>query len=293
MKNNIFSNFIFFDSAPGATAKFKNKILILFAFFFILFFAAYGNCVFASDNSQKIFELRNEAEQAFKKGLELKDDEKSEPMFSTAKSKYEEILKLLKTPNGYVYYNIANCHFMMKQYGYAILNYQRAKKYIPGERNIELNLSAARKNIETSIKRKQINEVMHLVFFWHYFINLKNRIVVFVIAANLLLLCACIRLFKEWKITAFIVKITAVIIICFGISIAIQYYDDTYTPRGVIVKDSVIARKGNSQSYEQSFDKPLNEGVEFKVLETKEDWYRIILDNDAECWIPADCVELV
>ncbi|OHD95103.1 MAG: hypothetical protein A2019_06780 [Sulfurimonas sp. GWF2_37_8] len=263
---------------------------ILYCIFLTLFL---NQSAYAIDNSQKVLLLRDEAEQAFRKGIEMKDDEKAEPFFSTAKTKYEEILKNLNTPNGYVYYNIGNCYFMMKQYGYAIVNYHRAKKYIPGERNIELNLSAAQKNVETSIKRKQINEVMHLVFFWHYFMNLRNRILIFIIAVNVFFICASIKLFTEWKITGIAMKIATIVLICFGISIAFQYYDDTYTPRGVIVKDSIIARKGNSSSYEQSFDKPLNEGVEFKVIEIKEEWYRILLDNGVECWIPAESAELV
>ncbi len=110
---------------------------------------------------------------------------------------------------------------------------------------------------------------------------------------SLLFFILTLKLFFRNRLLQISRSIALIIVIFFGASIAYQFYDETYTPRGIIIQDTVVARKGNSQSYDQSFDKPLNEGIEFKLLEIKEDWYRIQLDNGAECWIPINSAELI
>ena len=54
---------------------------------------------------------------------------------------------------------------------------------------------------------------------------------------------------------------------------------------GVVVSETT-AYKGNSTSYEPAFVQPLNEGVEFTVRETRDDWLWIVLDEGQEGWIP-------
>ena len=65
------------------------------------------------------------------------------------------------------------------------------------------------------------------------------------------------------------------------------------TRSGVIVAESSVARKGDSTSYEQSFQDPLHAGTEFQLLEDRGNWLNIALADGRECWLPSADVEMV
>jgi hypothetical protein len=47
----------------------------------------------------------------------------------------------------------------------------------------------------------------------------------------------------------------------------------------------VIARKGNSDSYEPAFTQPLSEGTEFRVVEVRSGWLNARISEDQTGWI--------
>jgi hypothetical protein len=62
---------------------------------------------------------------------------------------------------------------------------------------------------------------------------------------------------------------------------------------GVIVAEEVVARKGDSETYEPSFQEPLHAGTEWTLVERRGDWFHVELPDSRRCWLPADSVELV
>ena len=64
-------------------------------------------------------------------------------------------------------------------------------------------------------------------------------------------------------------------------------------PGGVILADEVIARKGNSETYQPSFEAPLHAGTEFELIEKRKDWYLINLADGRKCWLPQHSVGLI
>jgi len=60
-----------------------------------------------------------------------------------------------------------------------------------------------------------------------------------------------------------------------------------------VISDNVIARKGNSETYEPSFKEPLHTGTEFRLVEKRNKWCYIELPDERRCWIPSKDVELV
>ena len=45
-------------------------------------------------------------------------------------------------------------------------------------------------------------------------------------------------------------------------------------------------RKGNAESYEPALTAPLDEGVEFELVERRGDWLLVRLSGGQEGWIP-------
>ena len=65
------------------------------------------------------------------------------------------------------------------------------------------------------------------------------------------------------------------------------------TRPGVIISSEVVARKGNSETYEPSFKEPLHSGTEFSLIEDRGSWYHVELVDSRTCWVPSKDVELV
>lgn len=67
--------------------------------------------------------------------------------FAGAAAAYEEILST-EGPRASVYYNLGNSHQQLKQYGPAILAYERARLLSPRDADLLANLTQARKAVE-------------------------------------------------------------------------------------------------------------------------------------------------
>ena len=52
----------------------------------------------------------------------------------------------------------------------------------------------------------------------------------------------------------------------------------------------VAARKGNGKMYEPAFDRPLKEGAEFVVVESRGDWINVRFSGVGEGWVPREDV---
>jgi hypothetical protein len=55
----------------------------------------------------------------------------------------------------------------------------------------------------------------------------------------------------------------------------------------------VVVRKGNAQSYSPQFEEPVNQGLEFRVLEAHPNWLHIELFNGQSGWIPRSDAEII
>ena len=57
--------------------------------------------------------------------------------------------------------------------------------------------------------------------------------------------------------------------------------------------EEVTARKGDSTSYEASFQDPLHAGAEFLLVEERNDWVHVELPDGRRCWLPAQSIAMV
>jgi hypothetical protein len=79
----------------------------------------------------------------------------------------------------------------------------------------------------------------------------------------------------------------------FGTSLYIERYQSNTGLEGVILAPEVIARQGDAESYQPSFEDPLHTGAEFMLLEDRGAWWQIELPDGRSCWIPKKSGELV
>jgi len=243
----------------------------------------------------EIFDLFSEAKQLFRRANELmaKDPEGAEEVYREAAMRFERIAEAGGIRNGKLYYNIGNTYFRMGDIGRAILYYRRAERLIPNDPNLRQNLSFARRKRLDKIEEAQRTKVLKTLFFWHYDLSARTRMGLFAFFFATLWVCASARLFARRTLLTWAIAISAVLaVVLFG-SLVVEELSNRRDVAGVILTPEVVARKGDSETYQPSFKDPLHAGTEFELLEDRGDWYHIELADGRRCWIPARAAGLV
>ena len=251
-------------------------------------FAA-GNAAGAAESAEPLFLKAN---AAFQKGLDASGSER-EGRIEEAVSLYRQIIEQKGIGNGYLYYNLGNCHFQLGEIGKAILNYRRAEKLIPNYSDLKRNLKVARTRRKDDIPKSQISSIARTLFFWHYVLNLRTKIVVFSLSFSAIWIVLLIKLFANKAILRWVSALCILLAVVFGISSTMEAYRERAVRFGVILSEETVPRKGPGESYSPSFKEPLHQGTEFRLRERQGAWLQVELDNGAVCWIAARHVGMI
>jgi hypothetical protein len=243
----------------------------------------------------EILDLFHKAKDLFHQADQLagSNPELSESLYRQAAMRYESIVTKGGIENGKLFYNIGNVYFRIKDIGRAILNYRRAQEYIPDDPNLSQNLTYARNSRKDKIEEKQETKVFKTLFFWHYDLSTRIKIIVFSILFSAVWFIAGIRLFFKQSIPGWGLFGVVVLSMMIGGSLIAESISLHREIPGVIIDSEVIARKGNSQNYAPSFTEPLHAGTEFNLREKRDNWFYIELPDSRTCWVPAKSVDLV
>ena len=264
----------------------------------ILFFMRGSNSAIAKSanlNSAQIADLYSQAKLFFRQANEVaaKDPSQATSLYGKSAMRYERIIREGDIRNGKLYYNLGNIYFRMNEIGRAILNYLRAEQYIPNDSNLKQNLAYVRKNRLDKIEEKQKTKVLKTLFFWHYDIPASIRLIIFTSCFILIWVFASVRVFLKQSIVKYCLVITGVVSVLMAGSLAAEEVSLINNRPGVIISREVVARKGNSDTYEPSFKEPLHSGTEFILREKRGEWLLIELADSRNCWVPSQVVEMV
>jgi tetratricopeptide (TPR) repeat protein len=195
--------------------------------------------------------------------------------------------------NGKLYYNIGNTYFEMNDLGRAILNYRLAEQLIPNDPNLKQNLDFARSKCLDKIPVKQETKVLQTLFFWHYDLSTTTRMIILGIFFPAFWSLAAVRLFLKKTTLNWLMFASAALALIMIVSLSIDAWSRSKNISGVIIASEVTARKGDSETYQPSFNEPLHAGTEFDLRENRGRWFLIELADGRSCWVPAKSVQLL
>lgn len=242
--------------------------------------------------SESAAELYLRANDLFQRGANSSEPERSENIGQAA-ILYERILAEKGIRNGHLYYNLGNCHFHLGQLGQAILNYRRAEKLIPNDGDLKQNLQSARSRRTDAIQNSQVRSIYQTLFFWHYRLSLRTKLLLFSATFSLLWMVLLVKLFSPRVSLRWLLALSLLFAAVFGVSAAVESFTAGSRQSGVILAERTVPRKGPGESYAESFKEPLHQGTEFRVRERQGGWLRVELDNGIVCWLRARDVGLV
>lgn len=257
--------------------------------------AAASSSAHARLSDQEISNHLAQAEQRFRRAMELDrtDPDAAKAYYQEAILHYEAIAKNGVVRNGKLYYNVGNAYFRLGDTGRAILNYKRAELFMRNDGNLRQNLDYARNRRADRIELRQKEKVLKTLFFIHYDIPSRVKLLVFAISFGALWLSAAARLLLKAGWLKIAIAVSAVASAVFLASLVVDSTSLARTPEGVITAEETIGRMGDADTYQPSFKEPLHAGSEFRLIEKRPGWWRVELENGDRTWIPDGAAELV
>jgi tetratricopeptide (TPR) repeat protein len=243
-----------------------------------------------SDSEARL--LFDEATRAFNAGLAAPPEEKA-GHFRTALAAYETLVQHKGIRSGALYFNIGNCYFHLDEIGEAILNYRRAERIMPGHRELQANLDAA-------LARRKDHIIPREKLFWglpvsaigrdirDWLVRLPAKLPVLMAAFTLIWVTLGLKLVRRSTLLNAALVTFIIMSAVYAAAVAAQASSLAGDGRGVVVQETVVARTGPSTMHAESFEQPLHEGVEFRVLRRESGWIKVELPDGAHCWLPAE-----
>lgn len=222
-----------------------------------------------------------------KANLSYEDEE-----YEEAVSLYETLIQMDRiSPE--VFYNLANSLFKLKKIGRTIVNYERALRLAPRDKDALLNLKLARSMAVDKIEAPEKGFLLNLILFPYDRLTV-NELTVFVSAFYLLIVLFLIFsiFFVEKRIVIFYnVGILAFLLIIFSIFLVSKIHNENFAREAIVISEKANVRSGPKDDYLLQFT--LHEGTKVRIVEERQLWYEIDLSKDLRGWLPKDSVEAI
>lgn len=261
-------------------------------FFFYLFSFLFA--IPAEPTRAEQIETFNEALRAFDRGNELRRSDPADAgrAFREATDKFQ-LLVDSGIENGKLYYNLGNACLRSGELGRSILNYRRAEKLIPNDGQLEANLRFARSLRKNQIPTGGRRAFVQTFFAWHYGVPIRFRYAIGLGAYVLFWVLLLARLY--WRPVRWGFALVPCLLVWFTLGCSVVYERSVQANQleGVLTADEVIVRKGNGEGFEPQFEQPLHEGVEFSVIDRRQDWIHVLLPDGKSGWVRRSKVTLI
>jgi len=203
--------------------------------------------------------------------------------YQQAAALYEQLLDQ-GVRSGAVYYNLGNAWTKANDPVRAVAAYYHAKRYIPNDPHLNANLQTVLASNGGTMPPPE-NSFVNLLFFWQNLVGSHVKIWSSLVLTGLTFLGGVLYLFRQSKrLKRFLIG-SAILAV---IALASAGYD-WYRFEGVeqvMVTETVLLRKGNSEQYEPAFVSPIPFGTLAVVLDERNGWYFLRCSNGQEGWLP-------
>jgi tetratricopeptide (TPR) repeat protein len=195
--------------------------------------------------------------------------------------------------SGELYYNIGNAYYKNNDIANAILYYEKAKKILPNDENIEYNLSIANSMIVDKIEK--VPELFYEKW-WSFFYNILDAdtgavllLVIFALFVFSLGFFIIAKTRKKRKLSFYITLIFFLLTLLSG-ALTIQKYNSALEHKEAIVYDpSVTVKSSPTQNAVDLF--VIHEGTKVQVIDRIESWTEIKIRNGSVGWLPSSTLK--
>jgi len=255
----------------------KSWVKKIFAFSFLIFFA-----------SLKISIALDAPEELYQKGNASYQNED----YAEAVSIYEELIGMDKVSPG-VFYNLGNSYFKLKKIGKAILNYERALKMDPRDKDAQINLKLARAMAVDKINAAERGFILNALLFLYDNVNINELSIgcSFFYLLIILVLIFSIFFVAKRRFMFYTAGAFGAVFFIFLAFLSAKIKNENFTKRAIVVAEKVDVRSGPKDDYLAQFT--LHEGAKASIVKEAQDWYEIELSKDLKGWISKASVDII
>jgi len=258
--------------------QFLMKILIPFYILILVVLSPFQPAL--ADHNQYLFDQANQLYQ--------QED------FQQAIEKYLEIIN-----NGFeswqLYYNLGNAYYKTRQFGRAILNYERAQNLNPKNEDIQFNLQIANLTVvDTIVEPPQF-------IFSKWLSDLKSiwgikTLTFFAIGGYLLtMLLIVIKIFvrrsRPDRLLNFLLTPIIIMFLIITTIFIVRIHENNTARHAIVLVDKVDVLSSPEEGGTELFS--LHEGVKFGVKEIRGEWAKIRLVDGKVGWVKKLVFEVI
>jgi tetratricopeptide (TPR) repeat protein len=249
------------------------KHYLKFATIILLSFLSLSGAAYASDAQETFFQ----ANQAYKNGN-----------YGEALRFYSELTGKGQT-SPHICYNLGNTYFRLGDTGSAILNYERARIFMPRDADLNFNLGYVRDRIRDAIEPPALP--FGTIFFWLDSVSPNEIFIIFSIINFLFFAMLILRMFlkKEWTFILFIIILVAWL--GAGVSFSVKYYQVASDDRAVILAGEASVLAGPDPKDTELFQ--LHAGAIVKTEKKEGSWSLIKIPGDKRGWIQDSSIGMI
>ncbi len=212
--------------------------------------------------------------------------------YAKAIEQYEQILGR-GAESGNLYYNLANSYLKEGALGKAILNYERARKLIPRDKDLESNYQYASSLMTNSIAEPKIPWFIKLADKFYGQFTLNEITVLLSIICALIFLILAMRIFFRADGLRKYSLFSVFILILFFIAGSFSFHERVYS----LGKEAIVVVKKTETKF-SPFDRAtthftLYEGAKVYVLLTEDDWNKIKRADKKIGWVKKTSLEVI
>ena len=190
--------------------------------------------------------------------------------------------------SGPLYFNMGNCYYKLGEVGQAILHYERAARLIPGDEDLEINLSLARLKVVDQIPElprfRLLVLLERLVFYFP-----RNALWILMWSSYAVLASAWILKLLWHRARRFSGKIIwagALLVILSSLCLAGQIRRERESSEAIILAQEARAVSAPGEEGIQVFT--LHEGTKVRIQEVSGSWVEALLADGNVGWLKAD-----
>ncbi len=198
--------------------------------------------------------------------------------------------------SGALHYNIGNAYFKLGRLGEAILHYERARRLIPGDRDVRANLELARS--------LTVDEITPLPRFWlfravDWWIGLLPRgwLALLVGAAYLVVTAGLVVVVLKRGTAAArwargIAIGSAVVTLIFGVNLAVVEFGIAQPEEAIIMAEETPVQSAPSDDRALLIF-TIHEGTKVRIDQRSEEWVEIVLEDGKVGWVRTEVLEVI
>ena len=256
--------------------------MMLFLFILAVPLGPVGGVLSAAESS--LISVEEAMSQFVSGGLAYKEGD-----YDRAIKEYEEILKGGRE-SGTLYYNLGNSYFRKKDYGRAILNYERARRLIPRDSDLNFNYYYALAQAGADRRRGELNFFRKMMASHVLFYTLDEMIL---ISAGLSFLIAVVHLASLYlrgsrRIRRSILGALSVFLIFYLFGSVVKMESRRNSAVAVANSEAKFEPRDEATTYFS-----VKAGTKIKILKTQEAWAKIRREDGKMGWVPQKVFEYI